>query len=383
MSPPEGRGNGATRGRNVRIAFIICQSGQFGGAQIHVRDLSTALRAAGHDTVVLAGANGALGDELRKRGVPFHPLRHIVRGLGPLQLVRSLLELREMLREIKPDIISTHSTKAGFIGRIAGATLGIPTLFTAHGWGFTEGRPLLQRFAFWAIEWATAPLVARVITVCESDRSAAARTRVTSSDRLVAINNAMPDVEETLRARPGDSPARLVMVARLSRWKDQSTLLHALSDLKDLDWQLDLVGDGPLRGQVEKLAQRLGLTSRVTFCGFRLDIPERLAQAQVFLLISKWEGFPRSILEAMRAGLPVVASDVGGVPESVVDGETGFVIPRGDVGLLHDCLLKLISNPELRVRMGRNGRARYEERFTFDRLVGRTTEIYESVLGMR
>jgi glycosyltransferase involved in cell wall biosynthesis len=171
------------------------------------------------------------------------------------------------------------------------------------------------------------------------------------------------------------------MVARLSRWKDHPTLLQALSGLKDLDWQLELVGDGPLRGQLEELVQSLGLASRVTFLGFRRDVPERMAEAQLFLLISKWEGFPRSILEAMRAGLPVVASDVGGVKESVVDGTTGFVIPRGDAVRLRECLRQFITNAELRVCMGAAGRARYEEMFTFDRLVERTTKVYESVLG--
>jgi glycosyltransferase involved in cell wall biosynthesis len=367
----------------VKIAFVITRSDDIGGAQIHVRDLSTALRAAGHDAVVLAGTNGVLADELRSHGVPYYSLRHLAREVGPLNDVRCFSELRARLSDIQPDIISTHSTKAGFVGRIAGKTLGIPTLFTAHGWGFTEGRPPLQALAFWAIERATAPWAARIITVCESDRAAAVRARVISSERLITIHNAMPDVDDTLRARPGISPARLIMVARLSRWKDQPTLLHALASLQDLEWQLEFVGDGPLRGQLEALTQQLGLTSRVTFLGFRRDVSERLAQAQVFLLMSKWEGFPRSILEAMRAGLPVVASDVGGVNESVVDGETGFVIPRGDTTGLCEVLRKLISSSELRVRMGEAGRARYEEEFTFDRLVERTTKVYEAVLERR
>lgn len=367
----------------MKIAFIITRADDIGGAQIHVRDLSTALRAAGHDAVVIAGTHGVLADELRARSVPYYSLRHLGREVGPLEDVRCFSELRETLREIKPDIISTHSTKAGFIGRIAGKTLGIPTLFTAHGWGFTEGRPPLQAFAFWAVERTTAAWAARIITVCESDRTAAVRARLASSDRLVTIHNAMPDIDEALRARPGNSPPRLVMVARLSHWKDQPTLLHVLADLKELDWQLELVGDGPLRWQLEALVQSLDLTSRVTFLGFRRDVSERLAEAQLFLLISKWEGFPRSILEAMRAGLPVVASDVGGVRESVVDGTTGFVIPRGDVARLRESLCKLIVSPELRISMGKAGRAHYEANFTFDRLVERTTKVYESVLERR
>ena len=365
----------------MKIAFIITRSDDIGGAQIHVRDLSTALRAAGHDAVVVAGGNGVLADELRSRGVPYFPLQYLAREVGPLQDIRCFSELREILREIKPDIISTHSTKAGFVGRIAGKSLGIPTLFTAHGWGFTEGRPPLQAFVFWSLERAAAAWAARIITVCDSDRTAAVRTRLTSSARLVTIHNAMPEIDETLRARPGNSPARLVMVARLSHWKDQPALLHALADLKDLDWQLELIGDGPFREQLEALAESLDLTSRVTFLGYRRDVPERIAEAQLFLLISKWEGFPRSILEAMRAGLPVVASNVGGVQESVVDGITGFVVPRGDTERLRACLRQLITSPELRVRMGEAGRARYEEKFTFNRLVERTTKVYESVLG--
>lgn len=365
----------------MKIAFVITRSDDIGGAQIHVRDLSTALRAAGHDAVVVAGANGVLADQLRARGVPYYPVHHLARAVGPLQDIRSIVELREVLREIRPDIISTHSTKAGFIGRIAGKSLGISTLFTAHGWGFTDGRPPLQVAAFWVIERTAAAWAARIITVCESDRAAAVRMHVAPSDRLVTIHNAMPDVNRTLRAQPGKSPAQLVMVARLSHWKDQPTLLQALAGLKELDWRLELIGDGPLREELEALVESLGLTARVAFLGYRRDVPERIADAQVFVLMSKWEGFPRSILEAMRAGLPVVATDVGGVRESVVDGTTGFVIPPGDTDRLRESLRQLISDADLRVRMGRAGRIRYEEKFTFDRLVERTTEVYESVLG--
>lgn len=364
----------------MKIAFIITRSDDIGGAQIHVRDLSTALRSAGHDAVVLAGTNGDLADQLRTRGVPYYPLQYLAREVGPLNDLRCISELRATLRTIRPDIISTHSTKAGFVGRIAGKSLGIPTVFTAHGWGFTDGRPPLQSLAFWAVERVSAPWAARIITVCESDRTAAIRARVASSKRLVTIHNAMPDVDATLRAQPGMSPPKLVMVARLSHWKDHPALLQALAELQELDWQLEFIGEGPLRESVETLTASLGLASRVNFLGYRRDIPARLADAQIFVLMSKWEGFPRSILEAMRAGLPVVASDVGGVRESVVDGMTGYVIPRGDPARLRECLGELIANPARRVQMGQAGRARYEEMFTFDRLVARTTAVYAGVL---
>ena len=365
----------------MKIAFIITRLDDIGGAQIHVRDLSAALKKAGDDVVVIGGSDGVLADEVRANGVPCHSLEHLTREVRPLQDARAVSELRETLRHIEPDIISTHSTKAGFLGRIAGRILGIPTLFTAHGWGFTEGRPPLQALGFWAVERATANWAEQIITVCKSDRRAAVRARVAPGNRLTTIYNAMPDIDGDLQAEPAGSAPKLLMVARLSHWKDQPTVLRALSGLTDLEWQLEFVGDGPLRDELEELTEELGLTSRVRFLGYRSDVPQLMADAQLFLLISKWEGFPRSILEAMRAGLPVVASDVGGVQESVVDGTTGFVIPPGDVAELRQCLRQLITNPELRVRMGEASRARYEEKFTFDRLVERTTGVYESILN--
>jgi glycosyltransferase involved in cell wall biosynthesis len=257
----------------------------------------------------------------------------------------------------------------------------MPVLFTAHGWGFTEGRPWSQRIAFWLVEWATAPLAARIITVCDSDLQAALQTCLTRRDRLVAIANAMPEVAQSLRARPEKSPPKLVMVARLSYWKDHPTLLHALAGLLDLDWELELVGDGPLRQETELLAASLGIASRVRFAGYRDDVPARLADAQVFVLATKWEGFPRSILEAMRAGLPVIASEVGGVRESVRDGETGFVVPGGDVAALRDRLRLLLLSSGERLRMGSAGRDWYEKRFSLERLVAETTAVYEAVLA--
>ena len=367
-------------GMTMRIAFIITRSDDLGGAQVHVRDLSTALRALGHDTVVLAGANGVFAEELRERGVPFYALRHLSRPIRPLRDLRALWEIRRTLLDIRPDIISTHTSKAGILGRIAGRSLRIPTLVTAHGWWFTEGRPPSQRYIYRVIERAAAPMAARIITVCESDKALAIRSRVAGTDHLVTIHNCLPDVNETLLAHPARSPPRLMMVARFVQQKDHPTLFRALSGLLDLDWQLDLVGDGPLRASVGALAESMDIASRVSFLGLRRDVPELLARSQAFLLITNFEGFPRSILEAMRGGLPVVASDVDGVWESVLDGVTGFVVPRGDAERLGDCLRKLINSPDMRVRMGKAGRARYDDQFTFNRLVAQTMAVYESIL---
>lgn len=365
----------------LRIVFVISRGDEIGGAHIHVRDLAAALRARGAEVTVLAGRDGRFASQLRERGIPIHSVRELHRSVGPFQAVKAVLEIRELLRELRPDIVSTHSTTAGLLGRIAASSLGIPVLFTAHGWGFTKGHPWSQRVIFWLVEWAAAPLASRIITVCESDLRAAERSRLTRKDRLVAIPNAMPDVEESLRAWPERSPPRIVMVARMAWQKDHATLLRALAPLTDLDWQLELIGDGPLLSSVEALAASLGIASRIRFAGFRQDVAERLADGQIFVLASNWEGFPRSILEAMRAGLPVIASDVGGVRESVRNGETGFVVPRANVDVLRDRLRVLIASPLQRRRMGEAGRALYEKHFSFERLAAETAAVYDSVFA--
>jgi glycosyltransferase involved in cell wall biosynthesis len=191
----------------------------------------------------------------------------------------------------------------------------------------------------------------------------------------------MPDIPTRLRADPERTPPRLIMVARLGAQKDHTTLLRALAGLRHHPWELDLVGEGPLLGEMKSLAATLGLGARVRFLGQRMDVDQIIAEAQVALLATNWEGFPLSILESMRAGLPVVASSVGGIDEAVCDGETGYLVPRGDVQVLRDRIERLLTDPALRVRMGMNGRTRYEQQFTLDRAVTRTLAVYSDVLA--
>lgn len=254
-------------------------------------------------------------------------------------------------------------------------------VFTAHGWAFTEGVPERERRLYACAERLVAPLADRIITVSDHDRELALAHRVAAPERLVTIHNGVPDVPSSLFARPSEGPPRLAMVARFEPQKDHFTLLDALAGLIDVSWELELIGDGPWRKAVEKRVEDLSLVRRVRFLGARKDVAQLLARAQVVVLSSKWEGLPRTILEAMRAGLPVVASDVGGVREAVADGETGFLVPRGDVAVLRDRLLRLIQSPQLRVRMGQAGRSRYERHFTFERMFDETMSVYEAVLA--
>jgi glycosyltransferase involved in cell wall biosynthesis len=365
----------------VKIAYLITRAEPIGGAQIHVRDLAVAVRALGHAPTVITGGSGSFVESLRAEGVPVTILRHLAVPIGPLQDLRAFREIRAALRHLSPDLITTHSSKAGILGRIAGRSLGIPVVFTAHGWAFTPGIPSLQATVYRGIERLAGPLSSRIITVSEFDRGLALQARIASSDRLVTVHNGIQDVSPRLRAEPGRTPARLTMVARFEAQKDHPTLLHALAGLKQHSWVLDLIGSGPLMGNMQALASELGLADRVNFLGQRMDVGEILGQAQISLLVTNWEGFPLSILESMRAGLPVVASAVGGIDEAIKESETGYLVPRGGIEQLRERIARLLADPELRRDLGASGRARFEQHFTLDHAVSKTLTVYHDVLA--
>lgn len=364
----------------MRIAYIITRADPIGGAQIHVRDLAAAVRRLGHAATVITSGSGPFLDELRNQGTPTLVLRHLAVPIGPVRDFRALREIKAVLAELRPNLLALHSSKAGTLGRLAGRALRIPAVFTVHGWAFTPGVPGTRAAFYRGVERLVAPLATRIITVSEFDRRLALEAGIASADRIVAVHNGMGDVGPALRADPGRTPPRIVMIARFGDQKDHGTLLRALAGIQDRAWTLDLIGEGPLMGRTRALADSLGLAERVRFLGQRMDVAEVLSNAQLSVLITNWEGFPLSVLEAMRAGLPVVATAVGGVAEAVQEGESGYLVPRGDVDRLRDRMARLLASPELRVQLGAHARARFEQQFTLGHCVTRTLTVYREAL---
>ncbi len=363
----------------MRLLYLITRA-EPGGAQVHLLELLRGFRdRAELHLGVGEDRDGFLVEEAERLGVKVHPLRHLVQPVRPTEDLLGLFEVMALLRRVRPHLLHAHSSKAGFLGRLAGRALGVKSVFTAHGWAFTEGVPVGRKRLALLMERLAGRFGHRVIAVSHHDRDLALRHRVVPPERLRVVWNGVPDTP--LRARPGVHPPRLVMVARFAPPKDHALLLRALSGLRGLPWSLDLVGEGPLLPQARALAEALGLGERVRFLGRRLDVDRALAEAQVFVLATNWEGLPLSVLEAMRAGLPVVATDVGGVGEAVVEGKTGFLVPRGDEEALKARLRTLLLSPDLRASMGEAGRRRYEEAFTLERMLRETWRVYQEVLG--
>jgi len=361
------------------VLFVITRGDSIGGGQIHVRDLARALQTRGVRVAVAAGTVGALQAELDQTGIPHFRVPGLRRSINPLSDLVAITALRRHIRAFRPDLVSCHTAKAGLVGRAAAFLQGVPSVFTAHGWQFAEGIPVWQKAVVLTLEFVLARLARRVITVSGYDRDLALKYRLCVPSKIVLVHNGMPWLDDR-RTPSGADTVRLVMTARFQEQKDHATLLASLEPLEELPWALELIGDGPDKERWESWVRERGWTNRVRFSGQVLDVPARLQAADVFVLASLWEGFPRSILEAMRAGLPVVASDVGGVREAVT-GETGVVVPPRDAAALTGALRTLLADAALRRRLGSAGRARYEREFTFDAMLAKTLKVWSAALG--
>jgi glycosyltransferase involved in cell wall biosynthesis len=365
----------------MRIAYVITRADEIGGAQVHVRDLATALHQAGHQVTVLAGSAGALSEQLGARGVAFQSVPALVRSISPRQDAIAVRQLSAILRQLCPDLVSTHSSKAGWLGRLAAHLSGIPVLFTAHGWAFTEGVPSGQRRLYALAERLAAPLANHIVTVSDYDRKLALDRRLAPPERITCVHNGVVDLANSAPMWRRQGPVRIAMIGRLTPQKNHAGLLRALGGLRHLEWVLELIGDGPGRAGIIELARTSGIGDRVHLLGARDDIPDILGRADVYALVSNWEGFPRSILEAMRASLPVLATDVGGVAEAVQHGKTGFLVPHADDQELAMRLELLIRDRALRQSLGAAGRRSYEEHFRFESMLERTIAVYAQVVG--
>jgi len=225
-----------------------------------------------------------------------------------------------------------------------------------------------------------------ILTVSIADRDLGLKHKITAPEKIIAVHNGVLDTSiDTVNNNPRseNAPLKIVMVARFQSQKDHHSLIDALSGLKDLNWELDLLGPGPLLEKTREQVKKHNLSDKVIFHGEVNNVPDHLAQSDIFALISKWEGFPLSILEAMAHSLPIIASDVGGVSESVKDKYNGYLVTRGDVKMVRSALKSLIQDEGLRKKYGDNSRTLFKEKFEFEKMVELLLINYKKVIKNR
>ena len=339
-----------------------------GGMEKMVISLAVALKGRGYASRIICIADkGVLSSQAENCGVKVDAVGQRT-GIGPM----GLWKLFRLLQSERPDIIHLHNARALVYGSLVARFLGMPCVFTGHGsWISVSYR------------WVWARVKKNVVISNQARIDLLKNNPWLKSTGIAVILNAVniKDYGAAGRATKID-PGVFVIghVARLSSEKDQVTLIKSFSKVANVlgrqNARLVIVGDGLERAMLGKLALDLGLSSYVEFLGFRDDVPKVIDTFDVFVLSSITEGVSLTILEAMAASKPVVATRVGGNPEVVINGETGFLVPPQDPGAMADSILAFAHDPGLAKKMGMAGRKRAEQVFSLERMVDEYEKVY-------
>lgn len=385
----------------VRVLRVIARLNK-GGPALHVAYLSAGLEERGYETMLVAGSlargEGSMAYVADQRGVDVVHLPDLHREISPLHDLRAAYRLATLIKQVRPQILHTHTAKAGAVGRTAALLAGNArppiVVHTFHGHVLRGYFGPASSAFFRMLERSLASTTTALVAVSPEVR-----------DDLVALGVAPPEKFTIIRLgvelteRVDDSPetrarARRMMgipddrftvgwIGRMTAVKRTGDIVFALERLLDagVDACLCLVGDGPDREPTERLAHDLGIVDRCLFLGYQDDVAPFYAAFDALILPSANEGTPVSAIEALAAARPVVATRVGGVPDVIRDGVDGFLVEAGGVDGLADRLGRLVADRALAQRMGAAGRARVLERYSVDRLVEDVDEFYRRLLA--
>jgi glycosyltransferase involved in cell wall biosynthesis len=360
-----------------------------GGTRRHLRDLALGLRAAGWDVDAAVsrrrdpsfGRDAAL---LQERGARLFdvPMR---RRPAPLADAAAFLRLWALLRRERPDLVHTHASKAGWLGRAAARLAGIPAVHTPHGFAFAPGRPAAGRGFYRQCERLAATWTARLIAVCDHE-ARLARGLGFEDGRVVRVYNGIEadgdGAAATLQSASAPQRSTVGFIGRLCRQKAPDTLLQALPAIRRSAPETSFVfmGSGDPR-PLRRLAERLGVSGVVAFrpAGDGQAVAAFLRGCDVLAMPSRWEAFPYTLLEALAAGTPVVATAVGGVPEAARHGEEALLVPPDDPVALAAEIVRLLSDAALRQRLVAAGRLRAAA-FPLAGMVAGVESVYRAVL---
>jgi glycosyltransferase involved in cell wall biosynthesis len=387
----------------IKVLRLIARL-NVGGPALHVAYLSAGLADRGYDTMLVAGMVGS-GEEsmafvAEKRGVRIETLNDLHREIAPLRDLRTILRLSRLIRRERPTILHTHTAKAGAVGRIAALLAGDARppviVHTFHG-HVLQGyfNPVLTA-AFRVLEQMLARVTTALVAVSPEVRDDLVALGVAPASKFVVVrlgielDERVSGGEEERRATRrllGIPPDAFVVgwIGRMTAVKRTEDIARTLQALvrRGVDAYLCLVGDGPDRARLERRMHELGVAKRCLSVGYQENVARFYDAMDALLLTSVNEGTPVSVIEALAAGRPVVATRVGGVSDVVRNGVDGFLVEVGDVESLAARLAELAGDPELRARMGNAGRAHVIERYAVERLVDDVDRLYRSLLPPR
>lgn len=371
-----------------------------GGAQENTILTCEGLHQRGYRVTLISGPTrgpeGSLVERARQGGYTFIVLPELIRAVNPWMDFRARRYLAMEFRCLRPDVVHTHSSKAGILGRLAAHDARVPlVVHTIHGMSFNRTQPALVRGAYAWLEWWAARRSHAIVTVADAmiDQSVAAgicpRNRMRTVYSGMEVEQFTPSAVQRRETRRRwevcDDDIVVGTCARLFRRKGYEQLIPIMAAAVRREPRLRFVwiGDGAQRAEYEAELARLGLAERTILPGLvpPAEVPRLLAGCDILAHTSQWEGLPRVVVQALLMQVPAVAFDIDGTPEVVLDGRTGCLVPLNDLDAFVDALCALATDEDARRRLGCAGRALCLERFDWRRMVDQLEALYRELGG--
>lgn len=378
--------------RSKQRVLLVITKGNWGGAQRYVHDLALAAHDAGHEVTIALGNEGdGLAERLAAHRIRIVRVPELKNTTSPFVLGRMTVALTRLCRRERPTVAHLNSSTSGIAGAIAARLTGVPrVLFTAHGWAFNEDRPAVQRFGIKTLHWLTVLLSHRTIVVSDATKRQMDWPRAQRKMQVIHNGHEAPPLQERAEARAALAarvPALqqylsdpwIGTIAELHPIKRHEAVIDALRELRATHPNLRhvIMGEGVQRAALEARVRDADLTEHVFFAGHVPNAPTYLSALDIFTLTSRSEALAYAVLEAGAAGLPVIATRVGGIPEIITHGENGLLVTPGDHAALVTALDALIRSPEQRTYYGAALKRTVAQRFSLEDMLAATLRVYD------
>jgi len=370
--------------KKIKIIYVITK-GNFGGAQRYVFDLATNLPKEHFEVLVAMGEGNALLEKLQNKGIRTVQIPFLQRNINPLKEIASFFYLIKLFKDERPDIVHLNSSKAGGLGGIAGRLTGVPRIiFTGHGWAFNEKRNLFSRILIAGFHWATIALSHTTVAVSKRIIDQISLFPFIKN-KLIVIHNGIASInflnKGSARAILHSETVASIWIGTISELHQNKGIDFIIQAFANIAPQFEhaelfIIGEGEERKKLEALVQKLNVQNKVHFLGFKKDASQYLKAFDIFTLTSRTDAFPYVPLEAGAAGLPVIASRVGGIPELISSKESGILVEPGNIFEIEYALRDLLQNEQKRQAFGKALQIRVERDFTLERTIEDTIKLY-------
>ena len=374
----------------IKILYLITQA-EAGGAQRYIFDLATNLKNENYEVMVASGTTSDYHDKKSwlltkadEKNIKSYCLKNLVREINPLKDWLAYLEIKKLLKETQPDILHLNSSKAGVLGALAGRRIKIPKIiYTVHGFVFNEPMPSWKKkFYLWA-EKFSASAKDKFICVSEFDRQTGIKNKIAPAQNFITIHHGLNQFKLLEKNQARESlklPKDKIVVGTIANFYPAKGLIYLIQAAKIVTEKFPeiifrIIGFGQLEKKLRAEIASLNLEKNILLGG-KAGAASYLKAFDLFVLSSVKEGFPFAILEAMSAGLPIVATQVGGVPEMIKDGLNGLVVPPAEPPKLAEAIIRLLANKNLAQQLGQQAAIDVKNNFSLEKMVRETEKIY-------